>query len=360
MERMALENKIRELRRILHENPEPSGREEGTKALLMRFIKRNTLLEVEDFDGGFYALQKTKKEEQPGIVFRAACCAVRTAEDRAEHRFGNDGHAAALCALGLLAGRETFGRDVYYLFETGSDSGRGGRACAQALKGKNISEIYAVRNIPGLERGRIALRQGSFCCGKRNLVVRFSGSPADLAYPETGKNPAEALGFLLEGLPGLCATGQHAFVNQYSVAGVKAGKPGFRAAADTAEVWISLRSERTADLERIAGKISERAGGLGFRFGLTVRCDTETDFPAVENTVELMPRLQKLGAYSLLKTPMRWDDDFGWLLKNFRGAMLGIGAGTETPALGTADYQYPDALLLPTAELCKRLIGQTL
>ena len=134
MERMALENKIRELRRILHENPEPSGREEGTKALLMRFIKRNTLLEVEDFDGGFYALQKTKKEEQPGIVFRAACCAVRTAEDRAEHRFGNDGHAAALCALGLLAGRETFGRDVYYLFETGSDSGRGGRACAQALK----------------------------------------------------------------------------------------------------------------------------------------------------------------------------------------------------------------------------------
>ena len=164
----------------------------------------------------------------------------------------------------------------------------------------------------------------------------------------------------LEGLPGLCATGQHAFVNQYSVAGVKAGKPGFRAAADTAEVWISLRSERTADLERIAGKISERAGGLGLRFGLTVRCDTETDFPAVEYTVELMPRLQKLGAYSLLKTPMRWDDDFGWLLKNFRGAMLGIGAGTETPARGTADYQYPDALLLPTAELCKRLIGQTL
>lgn len=357
MERMMLENKIKELRRILHENPEPSGSEEGTKSVLIRFIKRNTLLEVTSFEGGFFVTQKAKQEKRPGIVFRAACCATRTSARTAQHRYGNDGHAAALCALSFLAGRESFDRDVYYLFETGSESGKGGQACRNALKGKKISEIYTVRNIPGLEMGRTVLRQGSFCCGKRNLVVRFTGAPAALAYPETGKNPAEALGLLLEGLPGLCTTAQQAFLTQCSVAGVRAGQPEFLSAADSAEAWISLRAERTTDLDRIAGKISERVGGLGLRFGLASQCDTVEDFPAVENTVELMPQLQRLGAYSLLKSPMRWDDDFGWLLKDFRGAMVGIGAGTDTPALGTEGYQYPDALLLPTAEFCLRLIG---
>lgn len=46
-----------------------------------------------------------------------------------------------------------------------------------------------------------------------------------------------------------------------------------------------------------------------------------------------------------LPEPMRWSEDFGYYLQDCAGAFFGLGAGEDTPALHTAGYEFPDALL---------------
>ena len=54
---------------------------------------------------------------------------------------------------------------------------------------------------------------------------------------------------------------------------------------------------------------------------------------------------------------MRWSEDFGQYLLHVPGAFFGVGAGEEHPALHTAAYEYPDALLGPTADAFLRILG---
>jgi metal-dependent amidase/aminoacylase/carboxypeptidase family protein len=42
---------------------------------------------------------------------------------------------------------------------------------------------------------------------------------------------------------------------------------------------------------------------------------------------------------------MRWSEDFGYYLREIRGAFFGIGDGTDYPQLHTEDFQFPDAII---------------
>ena len=84
--------------------------------------------------------------------------------------------------------------------------------------------------------------------------------------------------------------------------------------------------------------------GLGFfREDIDVFPETRND-PACAARVLALPNAQRL------PEPMRWSEDFGHLLRRCPGAYFSIGAGETCPALHTAGYVYPDALLQPTVE----------
>ena len=40
-----------------------------------------------------------------------------------------------------------------------------------------------------------------------------------------------------------------------------------------------------------------------------------------------------------------WSEDFGWLTRRFKGALFGLGAGKDGPALHSSRYDFPDALI---------------
>jgi len=44
-------------------------------------------------------------------------------------------------------------------------------------------------------------------------------------------------------------------------------------------------------------------------------------------------------------TPFSWGEDFGLLTQLYKGSMLGLGAGKETPALHHSDYDFPDEII---------------
>ena len=60
----------------------------------------------------------------------------------------------------------------------------------------------------------------------------------------------------------------------------------------------------------------------------------------------VMKRFEAAGLpIKILDEPMRWSEDFGWLLKAAPGVYFGIGAGETSPGLHTEEYEFDDALI---------------
>lgn len=101
---------VTELRRELHQHPEPSNEEVWTKERLIEFLKTHTSLEIEDRGKWFYAVYRAG-EGKRNIAFRADFDAIRLHEKNdfphvsqnpgVSHKCGHDGHSASLAGLAL-------------------------------------------------------------------------------------------------------------------------------------------------------------------------------------------------------------------------------------------------------------------
>ena len=106
---------IESLRHALHQCPEISGQEVRTKALLQQFLREHTTLELQPCGEGFYAAHREKNASKPAIALRADYDALATLDGGAAHLCGHDGHAASLCAVGLMLEGKSVGRNVFLL-----------------------------------------------------------------------------------------------------------------------------------------------------------------------------------------------------------------------------------------------------
>jgi metal-dependent amidase/aminoacylase/carboxypeptidase family protein len=55
-----------------------------------------------------------------------------------------------------------------------------------------------------------------------------------------------------------------------------------------------------------------------------------------------------------------WSEDFGWFTRRFNGAIFGLGAGHEYPALHSPEYDFPDDLIPLGVVLFEGLIERIL
>lgn len=336
------------LRARLHACPEVSGREVKTKAALMRFLEEHTTLDLVDCGGWFYAAHREPGAQGCGIALRADFDALATPDGKAAHLCGHDGHAAALCGVGLMLEGRVLGRSVFLLFQPAEETGAGAEECLDLFRRERIGEIYGAHNLPGFPLGCVTTRPGTFACASRGVILTFTGAPTHAAYPELGISPASAVGELLVGLPDAARPDRYGGMTLCTVIGVRMGEKAFGAAAADGEVWLTLRAEHDADLDALQTRILDLARALAARYRLGFDHTLQDVFPATENAPEQAEKVLSLCGGQVLPAPMRWSEDFGRYLQRCPGAFFGIGAGSAHPPLHTAEYDYPDALLPPT------------
>lgn len=341
---------ITALRKALHSCPELSGQEVRTKALLMDFLKTHTTLEICPCGDGFYAAYRESDPHLPAIALRADYDALAKPDGTAAHLCGHDGHAAALCGAALMAEGQQFGRNIFFLFQPAEETGAGAEGCLELFGKETVDEIYGAHNLPGWPLGQVTTRPGTFACASRGVTLRFLGKPTHAAYPEHGVSPAPAVGQLLCRLPELSDPAQFGGMTLCTVIGVRMGEKAFGAAAEEAEVWLTLRAEHDRDLKALHDAILSLSARLASEYGLAFSHEVQDVFPATENDPRCARKVLECCGGSTLETPMRWSEDFGHYLLRCPGAFFGIGSGMDHPPLHTADYEYPDALLNPTME----------
>jgi len=350
------EKLLRELRGRLHACPEISGQERRTREEIMTFLSRYTTLELVDCGSWFYAAHREKREIKPGIALRADYDALSMPDGTAAHLCGHDGHAAALCGIGLLLEGKTVGRNVYLLFQPAEETGAGAQICTEILVRENIGEIYGAHNLPGVAFGVVTTRPGTFACASCGLILNFTGAAAHAAYPENGISPAPAVGMLLNELSQLSAPEKYSSMVLCTVVGVQMGEKVFGAAAANAEMCMTLRAEYDRDLASLERCIVSRAEDLARMYRLGFQFEKRDIFPATENHIAYAEKVLHTCDGKILQSPMRWSEDFGWYLQKCAGAFWGIGAGKEYAPLHTSSYEYPDDLLAPTCEAFYKLV----
>lgn len=272
-----IEIQIKELRHQLHTCPEISGQERKSRSAIKQFLEENTHFELHDCGEGFYAAYRSSALEQ---------------------------------AKG--EGRDP-GRDVFFLFQPAEETSAGAAPCCELFDKEEIEEIYGAHNLPGFAFGEVYTKEGTFACGSEGLTLRFTGKPTHAAYPELGVSPAPAVGQLLTEIPAFLDKKEHGYGGMVlcTVIGVQMGEKAFGAAAMKAEVWLTLRAERGADLEKLRQIILTRAEELAAQDGLTLEAEEQDVFPATENDKTSAEKVLKACGGRILQEPMRWSEDFG-------------------------------------------------
>ncbi len=364
------------LRREIHRNPERSGRETGTAERLLRFFERLQPDEViEELGGTGIAFVFSGTQAGPTILLRSELDALpiqevnefehRSLHDGTSHKCGHDGHMAILAAVGekLSKKRPARGR-VVLLYQPAEETGQGAAAVVADEKFAPIKPdfCFALHNLPGFPLGEIVIRNGTFSCASRGLVIRLTGKTAHAAQPETGVSPAKAMCQLiaeLSELPSAMDFGSElAFA---TVVGSRLGEQAFGTAPGEAEIWVTLRSETDATMARMVSHAENRIRQLAVEHGLESAIAYRDIFAATVNSeraVDVIRRAADDGLLRVAEQPFRWSEDFGCFSSIAQCAMFGLGAGEAVADLHNPDYDFPDELISLGADIFLGILEQ--
>ncbi|MSS63392.1 amidohydrolase [Velocimicrobium porci] len=344
--------KLYQLRKELHAHAEGAGKEVRTQEILKKFIRSNTSLKIVEEGKWFYCIYEGRKEakEKTRIAFRADMDGVSSPDGSVAHRCGHDGHSTVLAGLALELEEKKPERDVILLFQHGEETGEGARECKKTLKDTNTDEIYGFHNIPGYPVGSVLIREETFACASKGMIIHLTGKPSHAAYPEAGINPAFVIGELITSLPDLLEQKHYKGMVLCTVIKILVGDEAFGVSASEGEILLTIRAHYEEDLEKLQDKMERFVKEHAQKSGLEYSFAYSEEFPETRNystCVETIKKVSdKLGLLSVYpEEPFRWSEDFGHYLKDTKGAFFGIGDGETYTQLHTETYEFPDEII---------------
>lgn len=358
-------DELTELRHRLHSIAERSGEEEETAKKIRTYLEATNPDEIIDRVGGNGVIARYKgREEGPVVLIRCELDALpisdendleyRSQHQGTGHKCGHDGHMTIVCGVAkALQDRQIQKGEVLLLFQPAEETGEGAERVMEDEKFTALDPdyVFALHNLPGFRRNQIIIKEDTFAAASVGFIVRLRGATSHAAHPEQGRSPALAMAQLITSLSALPQF--HASLEQaakVTVIHARLGEQAFGTSPGYAEVMATLRTydDETLDaLKQQAEKIAER---LAHAYNLEPETEWVESFPATQNDGEAVSLLKQVAEEQerevLEKTaPFGWSEDFGHFTRKYRGALFGLGAGEQQPALHAPDYDFPDQLI---------------
>lgn len=362
---------LQALRHALHRHPELPGQERETALRLRAFLSAHGLEPIAEGVGGhglLYRLEGTSPG--PAVLLRADIDGLPLTEasgllhasthDGHHHACGHDGHAAMLAGalVALQPQRDALPRPVLALFQPAEETAEGMKACLDhpALADADVARTYAFHNLPGAPAGQVLLHRGPAAPASTGLRITFSGLRSHASEPHLGRNPipliAEAVQ-LVQGAPARLPFGRSALA---TLVHISAGVEAYGLSPAMGLLCATLRSDHQADLEGMLDDLQRQILARARAAEIEVSFELVDSFPATIShptaSTDVAAAAEGAGlAVTWLDRPFPWSEDFGYATARWPGALIGLGAGEDHPALHSRDYDFPDALLEPGVRL---------
>lgn len=365
------------LRRHLHKHPEISGQEKNTSEHLYNKLTECQPDELIRFD--LYGLAAVYHGKKPGktLLIRGDFDALpieevnkisyRSVNEGVSHMCGHDGHAAILYALArkLSITRPDRGKTIL-LFQPAEENGEGAKGMINdpAFKRLTPDRAVALHNLPGFPLHSVVWRTGYFTAAANSIIITLRGKTSHAAEPEKGINPAVAMAEITQALAALNQPDTER--KDFRIATpvfMYMGERSYGVSAGYGELHFTLRAWDNGVIRQFEEECEVEAGRIAGEHQLKVEIGWTQSFFANQNDKTLVDAVKRTAGHNSLelierKIPFKWGEDFGIFTEKFSGAMFGLGAGENTPALHNPDYNFPDELIRTGLTMFEGLINE--
>lgn len=200
------EDVFTEIRKTFHANPELSGQERKTAAVVVKILEIFQPDQIIQGIGG-HGVAALYKGQNKGfsVLCRAELDALpifeindfsHASKNEISHKCGHDGHLTILLSLAQKLHLNPIKTgQVILLFQPAEETGEGAQRILDDEKFKSLTPdfVFALHNLPGFPMGQIILKSGTFTASVKSLVVRLKGVTSHASEPEKGINPALAI-----------------------------------------------------------------------------------------------------------------------------------------------------------------------
>ena len=365
-----------ELRQLLHRRAEVAGREKNTAATVLSFFEGCHPDKLLTDIGGFGIVAVFEGDRKgPRVMVRCELDALpipealnipyRSETANVSHKCGHDGHMTILAGLaGQFQTQRPKEGSVALLFQPAEETGEGAERVLNDARFHQIQPDYvlALHNLPGFPLGQVVVRRGVFASASSGLHIHLRGKTSHAAEPEAGNSPALAVAQLIQALSAVPQfhTSLHEPA-QVTVVHARVGEVAFGTSPGQGDVMVTLRSHSKAVIDRLTERSIALARSAAAMYGLEMTANSTEIFPPTENDADVVG-LIKASARELgleihqRDIPFAWSEDFGHFTSKYRGALFGLGAGENHPALHHPDYDFPDDLIQPGINLLESAI----
>ncbi len=369
--------KLTGIRHYLHQHPELPGEEYNTARYVAAQLKELPPgLLLQEVGGTGVAAVFNSGKDGPTVLFRSELDALpiqeanefeyRSQTERVAHKCGHDGHMAILMGLAQAIAAEAPRRGrVILLFQPAEEIGAGAQRVLEDPAFEQLYPIdyaFAFHNLPGFPLGQVLAKEGPFTASVQSLIIKLEGKTSHAGEPENGINPALAIAEILQqadkmSLPDT-SSADFAILTPVHI---HMGEVAYGVSAGYGELHLTIRTWNEAAMRALSARLLDYIGRLSLQHSLKLETEWTNVFRANRNDAEAVDIIQQAAeengfSLEMREVPFKWGEDFGAFTQRFRGAMFGLGAGEDCPALHNPDYDFPDELIEPGIKMYRRIM----
>ena len=358
------QNEMIKWRHHFHENPELAYEEVNTSKKVVSLLKQFGISKIEEGIGktGVVAVLENGKGKSIGL--RADMDALPIHEENQGRKYksktigkmhacGHDGHTTMLLgAAKYLAETRNFKGKVVLIFQPAEEGFAGAKAMIKdgLLQKYPIDEIYGMHNMPGLEKGVLAIESGPRLAAADNFEVEIVSKGAHGAMPSNSIDPIVCSASIIQNIQSIVSRNSDPKETLViTVASINSGKAN-NVIPKTAKLTGTVRYYDN-ELGKLAKKrFLDIVNSTSHAFGAKAIIDFHKGYPATVNHQE-----QSIFAYNIAKKviglkasnhqkPMMGSEDFSYFLNKVPGCFAWIGNGNSA-SLHNPKYDFNDDVL---------------
>ena len=338
-----------EVRRALHKIPEIGFQEFKTQAYLLDVLrtiqtpyieivewKTGIIVRVEGFASerkmGWRAdIDGLPIAEQTGLPFRST-------HEGFMHACGHDVHMTiALGVITEMAQMQPVNTTIFY-FQPAEEGPGGAEPLLQFLKDERpdllAQEVFALHIAPEYPVGTVATKAGLLFANTSELFIELKGLGGHAAYPHKTKDMSVAAASLLLQLQTIVSRSVDPIDSAVVTIGKMTSGTVQNIISDFAKLEGTIRTFSAETMALVKQKIEAICKGIEIAYECEIMIDYGSMYYEVNNTEESANKVLQLASQTEGVTPFEapaamTGEDFGYFLKDVKGAMFWAGASSE-------------------------------
>lgn len=351
---MNLSERLKNIRRTIHANPELGNEEFKTAALVEKILKEHKIKTYRLCKTGVVGILEGKKNgPKKTVALRADLDALPISEKNKVsyksknkcimHACGHDGNTAIMLGAAIVLSSQTdeFSGRVQFIFQPNEESSGGAkRMMEEGVLSKNkVDTILGVHVSPWLKTGQIGLKYGAMMAGVDRFIIEINGETGHGAYPHLAKDALVCACEFVMSLQTIVSRIISPLEPAVVTVGEISGGEKYNIICGKAKLVGTVRTLNNDTRNKIKSEIINRLEGMSKIYGMSYTVDYKAlgnplinDSYIVDICKQAAEECYGKNNVCLLSEPSMGGEDFAEYLQKVKGCFVyaGTSCGKNT------------------------------